>query len=222
MQTGNSDFYLEAYKQPNYFRYRSWLYDVYVSSLVAFCKLKKGNSVLDVGCGQGFFSYLFYQNGLKVHGIDTSQTGIDTAQRLYGHWGIIFAVADLETATFPEQFDCIFVRSCSLYNTPGFPDEKEVTNKLLKHLKPGGIFIFAYNSNCSSEVKGGWRYHSLEEVERHFHGSPNVKIFFLNKITTHLFRKYSFTRLAKKFNVFLSRAFGTGGEAICVFRKSPL
>ena len=220
MEIGKAGFYNEAYKRRNYFHYQSWLYGAYTSGLIAFSGLKKGASVLDVGCGQGFFSYLFSKNGMRVHGIDTSETGIRTAQKLYGHLGITFAVSDIQTATFPEQFDCIFVRSFSLYNTHAFPRKKEITDSLLKHLKAGGSFIFAYNSNFSSKVSPTWRYHSLEDVRQHFSGYPNPELFFLNKITTYLLRKYSFTPIAKQFNVLLSKASGIGGDVICIFRKS--
>lgn len=219
IQTHSPDFYNKTYRQTNYFRYQNWLYEPYVSSLIAFCGLTKGASVLDVGCGQGFFSNLFGKNGMRVHGIDMSETGIRSAQALYGHLGITFAVADVETATFREQFDCIFVRSCSLYNTLTFSQENETTRSLLKHLKTGGTFIFAYNSNFSSKVCRTWRYHSLDDVRQHFSGYSNAQIFFLNKITTYLLRGYSFTPIAKQCNVLLSKASGIGGDVICILRK---
>ena len=219
MQTHKSDFYDKTYKQPNYFRYQTWLYDPYISSLISICGLKKGASVLDVGCGQGFFSYLFSKNGMRVHGIDMSETGIRTAQRLYGHLGITFAVSDIETATFPEQFDCIFVRSCSLYNTHSFPQQHETTDGLLKHLKMRGIFIFAYNTNFSQKASETWRYHSLEEAGQHFGSYSNAQIIFLNRITTYLFRAHSFTPFVKRLNIILSKAIGVGGDLICILRK---
>jgi len=52
---GIADFYNAGYKQQNYFCYRSWIHGPYVLSLIAFCDLKKGTSVLAIGCGQGFF-----------------------------------------------------------------------------------------------------------------------------------------------------------------------
>jgi SAM-dependent methyltransferase len=213
------NFYDETYKQHNYFNYKNWLYEPYVSSLVSFCGLSRGASVLDVGCGQGLFSYLFSKNAMRVQGIDTSETGILTARRLYGHLGIKFDVVDAETAAFPEQFDCIFVRSCSLYNTDSFPRQSEPTRTLLKHLKPGGSFIFVYNSNFSSKVSPKWRYHSLEEVRQHFNGYPNAQIFFLNKTTAFFLGAYSFTPFVRQVNASLSRASGTGGDVICIFRK---
>lgn len=219
IHTHKPDFYNETYKQTNYFRYQNWLYEPYVSSLISFCGLTRGASVLDVGCGQGFFSYLFSKNGMRVHGIDLSETGIRTAQSLYGHLGITFAVADIENATFPEQFDCVFVRSCTLYNTPAFSRQNGTTNSLLRHLKLRGNFIFAYNSNFSSKACRTWRYHSLDEVRKHFSGYSNAQVFFLNKLTTYLLRAYSFTPLVKEFNVLLSKASGLGGDVICILRK---
>ena len=219
MQNHQADFYNETYRRPNYFHYQSWLYEPYVSGLVKLCGLKKGSSVLDVGCGQGFFSYLFDKSGMRVHGIDLSETGIREAQELYGHLGITFAVSDIQTAKFPEQFDCMFVRSCSLYNTHDFPHQNEVTHGLLRYLKAGGSFIFAYNSNLSSKKSPTWRYHSIEDVRRHFNGYSDQRVFFLNKITTYLLRTYSFTPFAKWCNVFLSKTFGLGGDVICILRK---
>jgi SAM-dependent methyltransferase len=150
-----------------------------------------------------------------------SETGIRAAQSLYGHLGITFAVADIETARFPEQFDCIFVRSCSLYNTPAFSWQNVTTNHLLRHLKAGGTFIFVYNSNFSSRVGRTWRYHSLNEVRQHFSGYSQAQVFFLNKLTTYLLRTHSFTPFVKQFNVFLSKASGIGGDIICILRKDP-
>ena len=220
LRTVNADFYDTVYKRTNYFRYPSWLYGAYVSSLIGFCGLKKGASVLDVGCGQGLFSYLFAKNGLKVHGIDISATGIHSANELYRHLGIKFAIADVRAATFPQQFDCIFVRSCSLYNTTEFPHDRQVTYSLFRHLKSGGTFIFAYNSNFSSRVSPKWRYHSLQDVRRHFSEWPNSEIFFLNKLTTYLLRRLSFTRTVGRLNILLSKACGAGGDVVCISRKS--
>jgi SAM-dependent methyltransferase len=219
-ETCKEDFYNQIYKRRNYFRYPTWIYAPYVSSLVAFCGLKKGDSILDVGCGQGFFSHLFGQHRMRVCGVDISKTGIRNAENLYGRLGISFTVADIMTTEFPEKFDCIFIRSCSLYNTDDFSLRSDVTENLLRHLKVGGTFIFVYNSNFSGRPSSKWRYHSLEEVRKHFSRYPNARFFFLNKMVTCLFRTLSFTPFVTRFNIFLSELSGTGGELVCVFRKT--
>jgi SAM-dependent methyltransferase len=207
------------YLDLNYFQYSERIYSPYVLSLIKSCGLEQGSRVLDIGCGQGFFSYLFSKYGMKVSGIDLSESGISAAKNMYGHLGISFAVADIETVTFPEQFDCIFVRSCSLYNNEGFPRNDGVTSKLLRYLRPSGLFIFLYNSNFSSKQSKTWRYHSWSDLKWHFRKYQNAKFYFSIKIDACLLRKYAFSWPITRINMFLSEAVGIGGDLICILRK---
>jgi ubiquinone/menaquinone biosynthesis C-methylase UbiE len=43
-------------------------------------KPKKGNTLLDIGCGTGYFSYYFHSLGLRVTGIDSSQKMLNVAK----------------------------------------------------------------------------------------------------------------------------------------------
>ena len=212
------EFYDAQYKQPNYFRHREWLDAPYVSSLISFSGLKPGSSVLDVGCGQGFFSYLLHKCGMRVHGIDISETGIRDAENHYGKLGITFEATDINTAVFPSKFDCIFVRSCSLYNTEAFAACDQVTCTLLGHLKADGVFIFVYNSNFSSTANSPFRCHSPHDVAEHFRRYSNAKVFFSIKIDTWLFRKYAFNSFVTGISILLSRVCGIGGDLICVLK----
>jgi len=213
------DFYNEAYKRQHYFRYADWIYTPYISSLTAVCGLKKGQSVLDVGCGQGFFSQMFSRCGMKVHGIDISEAGVSAARALYGAAGITFSVAEAQAVALSEQFDCVFVRSCSLYNTESFTSQKSVSRNLFRYLKPDGTFIFVYNSNFSSKPSPEWRYHSLSDVKQHFSDCPDPKIFFANRMAIYFLRRYSFTTFVTRLSIFLSRITRTGGDLICILRK---
>ncbi len=98
MLTGKGAHYDTQYQKPNYFSYSERLYAGYLSGLIQACGLKPGATVLDVGCGQGFFSYLFRKHGMAVRGIDISAVGIRAAQDLYRHLGIEFVVEDIETS----------------------------------------------------------------------------------------------------------------------------
>jgi SAM-dependent methyltransferase len=204
------------YKEENYFHYREWVYAPYISSLVSYCHLKPGSLVLDVGCGQGLFSHLFRECGMRVHGIDMSEIGIRTATARYAKPGITFEATDVNTAVFPDKFDGIFVRSCSLYNTDNFPQKDEVTAHLLTCLKPGGVLIFVYYTNLSGKTSPDWRYHSLRDIAEHFRKYSDTKIFFCNKIDTLVMRKWALNSAVTRINVLLSRICGIGGDAICV------
>src|SRR2546428_3652920 len=96
----------------------------------------------------------------------------------------------------------------SLYNTAAFSGNDEETRQLLRHLKPNGIFIFAYGSNFSSKRSSTWRCHSLRDVQDHFRRYPEAEIFFSTKIDTWLLRKYAFTRLVTRLNILLSEVLG--------------
>jgi SAM-dependent methyltransferase len=213
------EFYDEAYARANFFGYHSWIYEPYIKSLIRYCRLRKGASLLDVGCGQGFFSWLFGRCGIKVRGIDPSETGIDAARRLYGNDNVRFSVGGVKTFESTEKFDCVFVRSCSLYNNAGFSSDTAVTRQLLERVKPGGIFVFVYNTNLSLRPSTKWRFHSLHEAKQHFSDYPDARIFFINKLTPYVLRGFTFNSPSTKLNVLLSRASGSGGDLVCIVRK---
>jgi SAM-dependent methyltransferase len=216
---GVKEYYDVQYAQANYFGYREWSYAPYISSLAAFAGLKPGARVLDVGCGQGFFSCLFHKCGMRVHGIDISETGVALARKQYGNLGITFEAADINTATFPQRFDCIFVRSCSLYNSEDFVGSGEITATLLRHLAPEGVCIFAHNSNFSGRPSTTCKNHSLEDVRAHFREYPDVRVYFSSRIDTWLARRFAFNPIATRVNILLSRIFGIGGDIIVVLKR---
>ena len=211
--------YNAQYQKRNYFGYREWLYDRYVSSLIRACDLKPGASVLDVGCGQGFFSYLFHKHGMNVHGIDISEVGIWTAKSAYGHLGISFEVADIEAVKLPRTFDCVFVRGLSLYNIPSFPDSDQVTQRLFQYVRPSGVLLFLYHSNVSAKTSGSWRYHSWNDLAKHFASYTCVRSYFSLKIHACVLGRYAFTAWGTKANMFVSKVTRRGGDLICIVNK---
>jgi SAM-dependent methyltransferase len=213
------DTYNESYKQPNYFHYSPRLYRHYVAGLVAACALPMGSRLLDAGCGQGMFSYLFWKLGMDVLGVDLSQAGIEAAASEYGAPGLQFAVADLSALPPQDEFDCIFVRSCSLYNAGDFPHERTFTLSLMRHLRPGGTLIFTYNSKLDPKLKPTWRYHTLEETREHFRIFPGARTYFLNKLAPLLLRRYAFNSVASWLCVAFTRLTGSGGELVCLVPK---
>ena len=91
--------YDENYRHENYFRDRTWLYLPFIKALVKKAALRKGFSILDAGCGQGFFTSLFARLGLKATGVDLSVEGIKRATNKYGMCGCLLY-------TSPSPRDC--------------------------------------------------------------------------------------------------------------------
>jgi len=220
LSSRTKDSYDRCYKTRNYFGYREWIYRPYLKALLARANLRAGSTLLDVGCGQGFFSNLLRKCGMRVTGIDMSETGIRMARECYGSSDIEFLVADVNTISTAGPFDCVFTRSLSLYNTLDFATRREVTEALMKYVRPSGTFIFAYNTNLNaSKANSDWRYHTLEDAHQHFSSYKGVKCFFTLKIETLIFGKYAFNSLFSRVGAAVSSALGVGGELVCIVRK---
>lgn len=219
MNENKSQHYDIQYQTPNYFKYNEWLYDRYVSSLIHACGLRKGATVLDIGCGQGLFSYLFHKHGMKVSGIDMSEAGIQMAGKMYGHLGIKFTVADIKTATFTEQFDCVFVRSCSLYNRSDLLGAVCVTEDLLRFVGTPGVLLVLYNSNFSKRVSKSWQYHSWDDFRSHFAGFPTAQLYFSIKIDSFVLGRHAYRKFITTVNMIVSKVLGIGGDLICILKK---
>jgi len=65
----------------------------------------KSKTVLDVGCGTGFFAYSVAKKGAKVLGIDFSEEAIEIAKSKYSHKNLDFKSIDV--SKIKEKFDVI-------------------------------------------------------------------------------------------------------------------
>jgi 2-polyprenyl-3-methyl-5-hydroxy-6-metoxy-1,4-benzoquinol methylase len=215
--------YDDKYRRSHYFRYRQWLYRPFIKALIKKANLRAGCDVLDVGCGQGFFSSLFADFGLKAVGVDISPEGIRSAERDYSFSGAKFEVGDVLSLECEGAYDCVFARGLSVYNSNDFEGTRDITDVLLAYLKPGGVMIFDYYTNlCRRRKSQSWIYHSLADAKKHFSLYPGATVYFSLRIETLLFGSWAlsfpFTLLA----AFISRSGGIGGELIAfVPRCSP-
>lgn len=212
--------YDRYYRQTNYFNYRSWLYRPLINTIVTKARLKKGSAVLDVGCGQGFFSSLFADEEMPTLGIDLSAEGINSANRVYGRNGLHFEVANINSFSCPKPFDCVFSRSCSLYNDPTITTNRTTTDTLLQFVRPGGVLIVDYYTNfCRRKQSNIWRHHSLESFGAHFLPYPDTQVFFSLRLAPIVVRRFAFSKVFTHLDAQFSRILGIGGELIAFVRK---
>lgn len=86
-------------------------------------KLKKGDKVLDIGCGKAFLLYDLTQSvpGIEVHGIDISEYGIQNAKEEVRPF---LQKAHANKLPFPDKyFDFVFSIN-SLHNLPCYDLDK--------------------------------------------------------------------------------------------------
>jgi SAM-dependent methyltransferase len=174
--------------------------------------------LLDAGCGQGFFTSLFAECGLDALGVDISVQGIKQATANHGPGGAQFAVGDVCNLPCAGAFDCVYTRSCSLYNESNFAEDRHITEALLKYVKPGGVLIFDYYTNlCPRKKSEAWIYHSMAATKQHFAHYSGSKVFFSLRLDTVVLGSFAFS--LSRANAMASRISGLGGDLIAIVPK---
>ena len=119
--------------------------------------LKKGGSILDIGCGEGLladrigaFNYSIYS------GFDFSRDAIDMAQsRMNGN--TFFTVSDMNSHEPAQTFDAIVFNEVIYYNSNTLATLKRYS----KFLSPQGIFIISCFTSQNDKIN--WN-----EIEPYF------------------------------------------------------
>lgn len=170
-------------------------------TLNRFIKYLKGNSytsVLDIGCGNGWFSnHIANAISGKVIGLDVNKEELEQGNRVFKAENLSFAYGDIFEAEFDQKFDLIVMNASIQY----FPDLKLLLNRLKSLLSPfGEIHIldspFYYNEEACIKAKARTNnyYKSLgypEMSQFYFHHQisqlNNFKLIY--KYSTNPFQK---------------------------------
>jgi SAM-dependent methyltransferase len=167
--------------------------------------------VLDAGCGNGHYSFLFEKYGADVTGFDINGSLIENALQMKekNNSAGTFMVAD---AQYPEvhfgknQFDIVFMSGLSLFGTSF---DSPLMKKYVSLLSPKGKLVFTHNSNLDGTIRSSmWKNYSLDELVLKFEELPCVieEIYFYDRhISQKLFHSLVFTTPFKYFHIFLTK-----------------
>jgi len=143
--TTNYDPIAEQYKRSKQQPWRTYIECFTLMELVGD---PRGQAVLDVACGEGFYSRMIRQRGAaRVTGVDLSQGMIDLARRQEAQHqlGIDYAVADARALSATDPVDLTV--AAYLLNYARTRDElQSMCDGIARSLKPGGRFV-SVNSN---------------------------------------------------------------------------
>lgn len=115
--------------------------DRIINIILDNCGVTEGKDVLDVACGTGVLIPDYLARNVKsVTAVDISPNMVRIAKSKYRQENVQIICADVETAEFEHKFDCIVV-----YNAfPHFPEPQKLIERLVSHLKQGGILTVAH------------------------------------------------------------------------------
>ncbi len=107
----------------------------YGNSLVELLGPKKGDKILDLGCGTGDLTHAIFKNGVEIVGVDKSENMIEQAIRKYPD--IPFKVQDATNLDFYNEFDAVFSNATLHWVQPA----SQALQSIYRSLKKGGRFV---------------------------------------------------------------------------------
>ena len=117
--------------------------------LVDLLAPRKGERILDLGCGTGTLTAEIAGRGGDVFGVDRSEQMIAQAQSKYP--ALRFEVMDATKLAFDSEFDAVFSNAVLHW----IPEAEKVASGIARALKPRGRFVaeFGGKGNIQTLVK---------------------------------------------------------------------
>jgi 2-polyprenyl-3-methyl-5-hydroxy-6-metoxy-1,4-benzoquinol methylase len=168
-----------------------WRTDLHGPSLLAACGEVAGVRVLDLGCGQGWFSRQLAAHGANVVGIDLSEAQLANARRheTLHPLGITYHHLDATMIAShwpPESFDLI-TACMSLHDTP---HAGEILRAARHLLPPRGHMAFSIPHPVTAGPNTGWaptadRSKGQRWMDHYFAMVPAVLHWRMTRLTRH-------------------------------------
>ena len=127
------DYYEQRARDFSTSRQRDWPLFISLANYI-----KKGDSVLDLGCGNGRLYPLVSQKGADYLGLDTSSRLLSEAKKMYPQ-GKFFA-GDILDLKVEDKFDAIFLIAV-LHHIPSRELRQEALCNAAKAIKAGGLAL---------------------------------------------------------------------------------
>lgn len=179
----SSDYMAHFYDNEHGYIRKNYLYHIIIEEIrYIFSEINKPNiSVLDLGCGTGYFSMICAEMGAKVHAVDISEKMLEILQRKIDSTRSVASKINISK----KEFKDFFQETQERYDLIIF-------GSVLHHIKD-------YKKTLSKSIdlleKGGYLYIVNEPIGKHsFFDYPDMlinKLFFNPKdIIKAIFRKF--------------------------------
>ena len=135
--------------------------DVLVRALAEARTDVRGRTVLDIGCGTGFWTEFYTSRGAVYTGVDIAETSV---QRLRGRFpGATFLHADVSEADLPGTYDIVNVFDV-LYHITDDARFDAALRRLAGAVKPGGLLLL---TDLFSDAPGLAEHNKMRSLMRY-------------------------------------------------------
>lgn len=142
--------------------------DIYLFDQLLKGRIRKGQRILDAGCGNGRNLVFMLRQGFDVYGVDLNEGAIAQFPPLLKELGVSlsedhFRVEAVEALSFPDGFFDLVISSAVLHFAQNETHFDQMMCEMWRVLKAGGIFFARMTSNIGLEARihplGNGQYH---------------------------------------------------------------
>ena len=142
------------YSEKEFFHYPAKVDTAFFRSIFDKYGIRQGETLLDVGCGDGVRTARMQALGVQATGLDYSMTGLRKAKN-YGlqHW----VKGDANRMPFAKSvFDAVISLGCSLLNTDSVQGITDAIQEMLRVVRPGRWVFAVTTTNYSRQSDSVW------------------------------------------------------------------
>lgn len=128
--------------------------DIYLVDQIMKGRYRKGDVLLDAGCGDGRNLHWFLRQGIDIYGVDTDAEAIRSLQKTFPQVPVDrFRVAAVEQLPFPDAFFDGVISSAVLHFARDTAHFFAMLNEHFRVLKDGGSLFIRMASDIGIEDK---------------------------------------------------------------------
>jgi SAM-dependent methyltransferase len=125
------------------------------------------STMLDAGCGEGFWADLFADYGFTVAGLDLEAAYIEAGREKYPRLHLFQADAETYRPVRGLDFDVVLVKQISHLYQPDLDGAARVIRNLLPHGRQ--LLVTAYTDGTGEDrpgqYSGTFRHHSVDDLD---------------------------------------------------------
>jgi len=144
------------------------------TGIYAWLTPKKGEKILDLGCGTGDLTKKMQEDGVEVMGIDSSLEMVNAAKAKFPT--INFQQADARQLPFTNSFDAVFSNAVLHW----IPEKEKAIASIHQALKTGGRMVVEFGGKDNIQLM--WTALKKELLQRGYTENANINFWYFPSI----------------------------------------